>query len=169
MSDVHAQVVCGTLLRAVRLLGASQQQQQQSEGPGCSAAGAGGSSAEEGSAGDGAAGSRISAALQAAWQPYLYGWKRPWWEAVAVPDDVEDEDEFRGQLRWAAWCKGCTWVWVTACSLCAYARTMREKACLITLLFLLSPDRSLASDSLELLSAAIRHPELAPHLLQLQV
>lgn len=122
-----AKVVCGTLLRAVRLLGASQQQQQQSEGPGCSAAGAGGSSAEEGSAGDGAAGSRISAALQAAWQPYLYGWKRPWWEAVAVPDDVEDEDEFRGQLR------------------------------------------SLASDSLELLSAAIRHPELAPHLLQLQV
>ncbi len=96
-SGVHAQVVCGTLLRAVSLLGASQQ--QQGEGSGCSAAGAGESSAGEGSAGDGAAGSRISAALLAAWQPYVYGWKRPWWEAVAVPDDVEDEDEFRGQLR----------------------------------------------------------------------
>ncbi len=37
------------------------------------------------------------------------------------------------------------------------------------LLLLRPPNRSLASDSLELLSAAIRHPELAPHLLHIQV
>jgi hypothetical protein len=23
-----------------------------------------------------------------------------WWESVSVPEDVEDEGEFRGQLRW---------------------------------------------------------------------
>lgn len=39
------------------------------------------------------------AALLAAWQPYAFAWKRAWWESVAVPDDVEDEEAFRLQLR----------------------------------------------------------------------
>ncbi|KAG2493087.1 hypothetical protein HYH03_008750 [Edaphochlamys debaryana] len=68
-----AQVVASTLLKASRLL---------SEGGG--------------TASDAAA---VCGALAAAWRPYVYGWKRCWWEAVAVPEDVEDEDEFRGQLR----------------------------------------------------------------------
>ncbi len=38
-------------------------------------------------------------ALRAAWLPFALGWKKPWWEAVACPEDVDDEEEFRGELR----------------------------------------------------------------------
>ncbi|EFJ45026.1 SET and zf-MYND domain-containing protein [Volvox carteri f. nagariensis] len=97
-----AQVVVSTLLRAARLLAGSS----------------------SGAAGPSDA---YRSALLAAWQPYMYGWKRCWWDSVAVPDDVDDEEEFRTQLK------------------------------------------SLASDSLELLSAAISDPRFGPELLQLEV
>lgn len=41
------------------------------------------------------------AALKAAWLPFASGWKRVWWESVAVPPDVDDEAAFRQQLRCA--------------------------------------------------------------------
>ncbi|GLI60574.1 hypothetical protein VaNZ11_002733 [Volvox africanus] len=112
-----AQVVAVTLLKAARLV----QVDELSEGapvattPGPSSQAAGSSS------------NACQSALLAAWRPFMYGWKRCWWEAVAVPDDVDDEEEFRAQLR------------------------------------------SLASDSLELLSAAIKDPRFGPDLFQLQV
>ncbi len=34
-------------------------------------------------------------ALRTAWQPIAAGFKAIWWKAVALPDDVFDEDEFR--------------------------------------------------------------------------
>lgn len=38
-------------------------------------------------------------ALQAAWEPFAMGHKAVWWECVAVPEDVDDEAEFRqGEL-----------------------------------------------------------------------
>ncbi|MEW5302786.1 MAG: hypothetical protein WDW36_005534 [Sanguina aurantia] len=43
--------------------------------------------------------SRCDAALQAAWTPYSLGFKAVWWESVSVPDDVEEEEEFRTELR----------------------------------------------------------------------
>lgn len=46
-----------------------------------------------------AAAEAVHAALRDAWLPFAVGWKRVWWESVAVPEDVEDEQEFRGQLR----------------------------------------------------------------------
>jgi hypothetical protein len=39
------------------------------------------------------------AALLHAWQPFSAGWKAPWWGALAVPADVDDERAFRRQLR----------------------------------------------------------------------
>uniref|UniRef100_A0A7S3VR10 SET domain-containing protein n=1 Tax=Dunaliella tertiolecta TaxID=3047 RepID=A0A7S3VR10_DUNTE len=39
------------------------------------------------------------AALLEAWMPLSMGWKRLWWESVAVPEDVEDEQAFRQQLK----------------------------------------------------------------------
>lgn len=42
---------------------------------------------------------RCDAALQAAWTPYSLGFKAVWWESVSVPDDVEEEEEFRTELR----------------------------------------------------------------------
>ncbi|GLC67842.1 hypothetical protein PLESTF_000613200 [Pleodorina starrii] len=142
-----AQVVAATLLRAAKLVATSsasaaseaapsqqQQQQQQEDGATSTAAGPSSSSASASLPGpsgpSGAGGAHAGAcrsALLAAWRPYKYGWKRCWWESVAVPDDVEDEGEFRAQLR------------------------------------------SLASDSLELLSAAITDPRFGPDLLQLEV
>ncbi|GAX78651.1 hypothetical protein CEUSTIGMA_g6089.t1 [Chlamydomonas eustigma] len=38
-------------------------------------------------------------ALSAAWLPFTFGWKKAWWDSVAVPDDVDDEETFRWQLR----------------------------------------------------------------------
>ena len=38
-------------------------------------------------------------ALERAWLPFAVGWKAVWWECVAVPDDVDDEEAFRtGEL-----------------------------------------------------------------------
>ena len=34
-------------------------------------------------------------ALRAAWQPIAAGFKAIWWKAVALPEDVFDEDDFR--------------------------------------------------------------------------
>lgn len=34
-------------------------------------------------------------ALLKGWQPYHMGWKKLWWECVACPEDVEDEQAFR--------------------------------------------------------------------------
>ena len=34
-------------------------------------------------------------ALLTAWQPYHMGWKKPWWECVACPADVDSKQEFR--------------------------------------------------------------------------
>ena len=34
-------------------------------------------------------------ALRTAWQPIAAGFKAIWWKALALPDDVFDEDEFR--------------------------------------------------------------------------
>ncbi len=34
-------------------------------------------------------------ALLKGWQPYCMGWKKVWWECVACPEDVEDEQAFR--------------------------------------------------------------------------
>ncbi|KAJ9521056.1 hypothetical protein QJQ45_022775 [Haematococcus lacustris] len=39
------------------------------------------------------------AALAQAWLPLGVGWKAAWWEAVAVPEDVQDEAAFREELR----------------------------------------------------------------------
>lgn len=39
--------------------------------------------------------------LHTAWKqsPYYYGWKGAWWDCVALPDDVDDEDSFRKDLK----------------------------------------------------------------------
>jgi hypothetical protein len=39
--------------------------------------------------------------LEDAWRPYAMGYKMPWWESVARPDDVpvEEEEEFRNGLK----------------------------------------------------------------------
>ncbi|GIL65835.1 hypothetical protein Vafri_19475 [Volvox africanus] len=108
-----AQVVAATLLKAARLVQVNEQSGGATPGPPSRAAGA--------------SSDVYQSALLAAWQPFMYGWKRCWWEAVAVPDDVDDEEEFRAQLK------------------------------------------SLASDSLELFSAAIKDPRFGPDLLQLEV
>eukprot|EP00854_Cymbomonas_tetramitiformis_P010851 gene10851-12837_t len=44
---------------------------------------------------------KSDAALLKAWTRYRVGWKRIWWECVALPDDVDPEDEpvFRGQMQ----------------------------------------------------------------------
>ena len=34
-------------------------------------------------------------ALLLGWQPYHVGWKKPWWQSVACPVDVDDETAFR--------------------------------------------------------------------------
>ena len=34
-------------------------------------------------------------ALRTAWQPIAAGFKAIWWKAVALPEDVFDEDDFR--------------------------------------------------------------------------
>lgn len=34
-------------------------------------------------------------ALQGAWKPFGVAWKAPWWNCVAVPEDVSDEAGFR--------------------------------------------------------------------------
>ena len=41
----------------------------------------------------------VWADLRRAWLPFSTGWKKLWWEAVAAPPDVPDEDDFRQQLR----------------------------------------------------------------------
>lgn len=66
---------------------------------GCSDAGPSTSDGARGGGGGGPTAAHRSALL-AAWQPYQFGWKRCWWESMAVPDDVEDEEEFREQLKW---------------------------------------------------------------------
>ncbi|KAL0052681.1 hypothetical protein WJX82_005986 [Trebouxia sp. C0006] len=38
-------------------------------------------------------------ALLKGWQPYRMGWKKLWWECVACPEDVEDEQAFRQELK----------------------------------------------------------------------
>jgi hypothetical protein len=38
-------------------------------------------------------------ALARAWLPYAVGWKRLWWEAVAVPRDVQQQEEEGGELE----------------------------------------------------------------------
>ncbi|CAD7700336.1 unnamed protein product [Ostreobium quekettii] len=38
-------------------------------------------------------------ALWLAWRPYACNWKGIWWESVAVPDDVSDEEAFRAELK----------------------------------------------------------------------
>ncbi|GFR39660.1 hypothetical protein Agub_g131 [Astrephomene gubernaculifera] len=139
-----AQVVAATLLRAAKALqhtgsmtapsapaqdsaaaAAATSSCANAPSEGSSAAAAVATCSSSGVAKEGA--TAEAAALSAAWRPYQFAWKRCWWEAVAVPDDVEDEEEFRGQLR------------------------------------------ELASDSLELLSAAISDPRFGPDLLNLQV
>ncbi|KXZ55285.1 hypothetical protein GPECTOR_3g421 [Gonium pectorale] len=112
-----AKVVAATMLAAARALAAAA--------PGSEAAGA--DDAGAAASGSGSAGGAARSALLAAWRPFQHGWKKCWWDAVAVPEDVEDEEEFRGQLR------------------------------------------SLASDSLELLAAALRDPRFGPEVLQLEV
>ena len=34
-------------------------------------------------------------ALQEAWKPFQVAWKAPWWDCVAVPEDVDDGAGFR--------------------------------------------------------------------------
>eukprot|EP00798_Chlamydomonas_sp_ICE-L_P030341 gene30341-35341_t len=41
---------------------------------------------------------RLEASLEA-WLPFAMGWKQVWWECVAVPEDVDNEGEFREQLK----------------------------------------------------------------------
>ncbi|DBA82713.1 TPA: hypothetical protein ACH3X1_006947 [Trebouxia sp. C0004] len=38
-------------------------------------------------------------ALMKGWRPYRMGWKKVWWECVACPEDVEDEQAFRRELK----------------------------------------------------------------------
>ncbi|KAL3157536.1 hypothetical protein ABBQ32_011992 [Trebouxia sp. C0010 RCD-2024] len=38
-------------------------------------------------------------ALLKGWEPYHMGWKKPWWQSVACPDDVDNEQEFRQELK----------------------------------------------------------------------
>jgi len=39
--------------------------------------------------------------LHTVWKqsPYYYGWKGAWWDCVALPDDVDDEDSFRKDMK----------------------------------------------------------------------
>ncbi|BDA42304.1 probable SET and MYND domain-containing protein 5 [Coccomyxa sp. Obi] len=73
---IAAQVVAGTLLRADELLSSNST-------PGSA------ESSED----------RSWTALQRAWRPYAAAWKAPWWECVAIPEDVTDADAFRSDLR----------------------------------------------------------------------
>ena len=34
-------------------------------------------------------------AVVSGWQPYCMGWKQTWWECVACPPDVDDQQAFR--------------------------------------------------------------------------
>ena len=43
-------------------------------------------------------------ALRAAWQPIAAGFKAIWWKAVALPEDVFDEDDFRASKLYHASC-----------------------------------------------------------------
>jgi hypothetical protein len=43
----------------------------------------------------GASQEELDCALQKAWLPYSVGWKLLWWEAVAIPADVDDAEGFR--------------------------------------------------------------------------
>lgn len=45
--------------------------------------------------------SEYSSLLQAAFLPFAVGHKGVWWEGVAVPDDEDDEAEFRAQIRYS--------------------------------------------------------------------
>ena len=42
-------------------------------------------------------------ALQAAWTPFAAAWRAPWWECVAVPEDVTDADGFRQGEQAISW------------------------------------------------------------------
>lgn len=66
--------------------------------PGAAAASSSAPAAEGGAA---ACSPEAWADLRRAWLPFSTGWKRLWWEAVAAPPDVSDEDDFRQQLRCA--------------------------------------------------------------------
>lgn len=53
----------------------------------------------------GSAEERNWAALQLAWRPYAAAWKAPWWECVAIPEDVSDAQAFRaGESCLSIWC-----------------------------------------------------------------
>lgn len=39
------------------------------------------------------------ATLQESWTPLKHAWKIVWWEGVAVPDDVDDEEAFLKDLQ----------------------------------------------------------------------
>ena len=39
-------------------------------------------------------------ALKTAWQPIAAGFKAIWWKAVALPEDVYDEDDFRASVSY---------------------------------------------------------------------
>ena len=38
---------------------------------------------------------QLQHALLKGWEPYHMGWKQPWWQSVACPADVDNEQEFR--------------------------------------------------------------------------
>ena len=94
-----AKLIATTITSATANMQQQQGQgQQQGGSPG---PGSGSSSAPAAVPGD-LAGSL--APLRAAWLPFQLGWKRLWWDSVALPEDVEGEEEFRAQLRWV--CRG---------------------------------------------------------------
>lgn len=68
------------------------------------------------------------AALLQVWLPFAVGWKRLWWESVAVPEDVDDEQAFRAQLRCVCMCvRVCECVSVCAC-VCVFVAPSAIKA-----------------------------------------
>ncbi|KAG2444943.1 hypothetical protein HXX76_001679 [Chlamydomonas incerta] len=92
-----AQVLASTLIRAARALESGEAEAAVAAGSSAAAGPSTSSSSQQPQQQPSAAACR--AALQAGWRPYVYGWKRVWWEAVAVPEDVDSEEEFREQLR----------------------------------------------------------------------
>ncbi|GAB4823261.1 hypothetical protein N2152v2_010307 [Parachlorella kessleri] len=109
-----AKVVATVLLRAQQVLEAAQQPGSGNINSGSAAgatkssnsadsSGAGNDSERGSGSGQGGGGAleadRCWEALLAAWEPFAMGYKAVWWQSVALPEDVTNEDDFRQSIR----------------------------------------------------------------------
>ena len=45
---------------------------------------------------------RLGKTLEVAWRPFAVGWKKLWWECVAIPEDVNEVEFRQGKVRQSA-------------------------------------------------------------------